>query len=74
MEEQTKYSITMKNYVITLAVNTQLDLCIVTAWDQQTGKHYLLIDKAGIEYQHIGVSLKTSPFLKANYKIQTNLS
>ena len=57
--------------LITLAVNTQLDLCIVAAWDQQTGKHYLLIDKAGIEYEYVGASLKNFPFLKANYKIQT---
>jgi hypothetical protein len=35
--------------LITVAVDTKLDFCIATAWDLQTRKCYLLIDKPGIE-------------------------
>ena len=35
--------------LITLALNTELDFCIAVAWDMQTSKQYLLIDKPGIE-------------------------
>ncbi|MBS7637009.1 right-handed parallel beta-helix repeat-containing protein [Candidatus Bathyarchaeota archaeon] len=30
-------------------INTNLDFCIATAWDLQTGKHYILLDKMGKE-------------------------
>lgn len=33
----------------TLAVDTKLDFCAVTAWDAQTCKTYILVDKVGIE-------------------------
>jgi hypothetical protein len=35
--------------LITVAVDTKLDLCYAIAWDLQTGKRYSLIDKAGTE-------------------------
>jgi hypothetical protein len=35
--------------LITTAVDTKLDFCVAIAWDQQTGKRYFLIDKAGKE-------------------------
>jgi squalene-hopene/tetraprenyl-beta-curcumene cyclase len=35
--------------LITVAVDTKLDFCAAIAWDLQTRKCYLLIDKAGIE-------------------------
>jgi len=35
--------------LITVAVDTKLDFCIANAWDPQTRKCYLLIDKPGIE-------------------------
>jgi squalene-hopene/tetraprenyl-beta-curcumene cyclase len=35
--------------LITVAVDTKLDFCYAMAWDLQTRKCYLLIDKAGIE-------------------------
>jgi len=35
--------------LITVAVDTKLDFCLATAWDMQTHKRYLLIDKPGIE-------------------------
>ena len=35
--------------LITLAVDTKLDFCVAIAWDKQTRKQYLLIDKPGIE-------------------------
>ncbi|MEM2704751.1 MAG: hypothetical protein QXR45_16520 [Candidatus Bathyarchaeia archaeon] len=35
--------------LITAAVDTKLDFCVTTAWDQQTGKRYFLIDKVGNE-------------------------
>ncbi|MEM3828526.1 MAG: CARDB domain-containing protein [Conexivisphaerales archaeon] len=35
--------------LITAALDTKLDFCVTTAWDQQTRKHYLLIDKVGNE-------------------------
>jgi len=35
--------------LITIAVDTKLDFCYAMAWDMQTRKCYLLIDKAGIE-------------------------
>jgi uncharacterized repeat protein (TIGR01451 family) len=35
--------------LITLAVDTKLDFCFAMAWDVQTGKRYLLIDKPGKE-------------------------
>jgi hypothetical protein len=35
--------------LITVAVDTKLDFCYAMAWDKQTRKCYLLIDKAGIE-------------------------
>jgi len=35
--------------LITVAVDTKLDFCFTMAWDKQTRKCYLLIDKAGIE-------------------------
>jgi hypothetical protein len=35
--------------LITLAVDTKLDFCVAKAWDKQTRKQYLLIDKPGIE-------------------------
>lgn len=30
-------------------MNTNIDFCITTAWDLQTGKHYILLDKMGKE-------------------------
>jgi hypothetical protein len=35
--------------LITASVDTKTDFCFATAWDLQTRKQYLLIDKAGIE-------------------------
>jgi hypothetical protein len=35
--------------IATVAIDTKLDFCIATAWDQQTRKQYFLIDKAGNE-------------------------
>jgi hypothetical protein len=35
--------------LITVSVDTKLDFCLATAWDMQTHKRYLLIDKPGIE-------------------------
>jgi len=35
--------------LITAAVDTKLDFCVATAWNQQTGKRYFLIDKVGNE-------------------------
>jgi len=35
--------------LITVAVDTKLDLCVAIAWDKQTRKQYILIDKPGIE-------------------------
>jgi hypothetical protein len=35
--------------LITIAVDIKLDFCYAMAWDKQTRKCYLLIDKAGIE-------------------------
>jgi squalene-hopene/tetraprenyl-beta-curcumene cyclase len=35
--------------LITLAVDTKLDFCAAIAWDKQTRKQYLLIDKPGFE-------------------------
>jgi uncharacterized repeat protein (TIGR01451 family) len=35
--------------LITIAVDTNLDFCVATAWDRQTRKQYVLIDKPGIE-------------------------
>jgi PKD repeat protein/protocatechuate 3,4-dioxygenase beta subunit len=35
--------------LITIAVDTKLDFCYAIAWDLQTGKRYVLIDKIGIE-------------------------
>jgi hypothetical protein len=35
--------------LITLAVDTKLDFCAAIAWDKQTRKQYLLIDKPGKE-------------------------
>lgn len=35
--------------LVTVAVDTQLDLCVVDAYDVQTGKRYFLVDKVGIE-------------------------
>jgi Mg-chelatase subunit ChlD len=35
--------------LITTSVDTKLDFCVAIAWDQQTGKRYFLIDKAGKE-------------------------
>jgi squalene-hopene/tetraprenyl-beta-curcumene cyclase len=35
--------------LITLAVDTKLDFCVAIAWDKQTRKQYILIDKPGIE-------------------------
>ena len=33
--------------IATVAVDTKLDFCIAIAWDQQTRKQYILIDKVG---------------------------
>jgi hypothetical protein len=35
--------------LITVAVDTKLDFCVAIAWDLQTRKQYMLIDKPGIE-------------------------
>jgi len=35
--------------LITIAVDTKLAFCYAIAWDLQTGKRYVLIDKIGIE-------------------------
>lgn len=35
--------------IVTVNVDTDLDFCIAVAWDQQTGKRYMLLDKLGIE-------------------------
>jgi squalene-hopene/tetraprenyl-beta-curcumene cyclase len=35
--------------LITISVDTKIDFCYAIAWDLQTCKYYLLIDKAGIE-------------------------
>jgi len=35
--------------IVTVAVDTKLDFCVVIAWDVQIGKRYFLIDKPGIE-------------------------
>lgn len=35
--------------IVTVAVDTKLDFCVATAWDQQTSKRYFLIDKVGNE-------------------------
>ncbi len=35
--------------IVTVAIDTKLDLCITVAWDTQTRKQYFLIDKVGIE-------------------------
>jgi hypothetical protein len=35
--------------LITISVDTKLDFCLATAWDQKTRKQYFLIDKAGNE-------------------------
>jgi hypothetical protein len=35
--------------LLSIAVDTKLDFCIVNAWDLQTRKQYILIDKPGIE-------------------------
>lgn len=35
--------------LVTVTVNTKLDLCKAVAWDQQTGKLYILYDVPGIE-------------------------
>jgi len=35
--------------LITISVDTKIDFCYAMAWDTQTRKCYLLIDKAGIE-------------------------
>ncbi|KPV64194.1 MAG: Periplasmic copper-binding protein (NosD) [Candidatus Bathyarchaeota archaeon BA2] len=35
--------------LITTAVDTKMGFCIAMAWDKQTRKHYILIDKLGIE-------------------------
>jgi hypothetical protein len=36
-------------HLITVAVDTKLDFCVAIAWDVQTRKQYMLIDKPGIE-------------------------
>jgi hypothetical protein len=35
--------------LITISVDTKIDFCYAMAWDIQTHKRYLLIDKVGIE-------------------------
>jgi hypothetical protein len=35
--------------LITVAVDTKLDFCVVIAWDVQTGIRYFLMDKVGVE-------------------------
>ncbi|MDH5266189.1 MAG: C25 family cysteine peptidase [Candidatus Bathyarchaeota archaeon] len=35
--------------IVTVDVDTGLDFCIAVAWDQQTRKRYMLLDKPGIE-------------------------
>jgi M6 family metalloprotease-like protein len=35
--------------IVTVAIDTKLDLCVAVAWDVHTGKQYFLMDKAGVE-------------------------
>lgn len=35
--------------LVTVAVDTRLDLCIAVAWDVQARRQYLLLDRAGVE-------------------------
>lgn len=47
-------AIVIKHYddelqLVTMAIDTKLDLCITVAWDVQMRRQYLLLDRAGVE-------------------------